>query len=214
MPTPNLFTTAKVIETAKKGSAKAKTFLPVDGLEVYAAIDHSIKWLTTLLETAKAPITEFANAKWIEEGIKHKKKPGNFDGSEGDATGNIQLKRRASNSGLTDIEKALCEENDIPLGTSGGNLMFNPEYTEWVIKNSAKLSAAFAKIEGCPADLIVTTPVKDVATDESIDVAFKTLGKNALAEILPVLTTLAVKPQFDDANDKALSIIKSFAGHD
>jgi hypothetical protein len=223
MAATNLFTTAKVIEakgTAGKKSAKSLTL--IEGLEVYAAIDHSIKWLKTVLETSKGIVAETAIQKFIADGIKALAKPANFDGEEGDATGNIQLKKRMSTSGLNDIEKELAAEYKIPtveLSDRPETYIFNPAHAEWLQKNAAKVSAALIKL-GAPEDVIqfqnATTRV--ITTDDSIDFVFRTYAKkpDVIAQLLPVVSTFAIKPKFDDgddaANDKALNVIKSFIG--
>jgi hypothetical protein len=221
MATTNLFTTAKVIkakDTAGKKPEKSKTL--VEGLEVYAAIDHSIKWLKTLLETSKFTVAEVANQKFIADGIKILGKPANFDGEEGDATGNIQLKKRMSTSGLNDIEKELAAEYKIPtveVSDRPETYIFNPDHAEWLQKNAAKVSAALIKL-GAPDDVIQfqNATTKTVVTDDSIDFVFRTYAKKpeVIAQLLPVVSTFAIKPKFDNgddgANDKALNVIKGF----
>lgn len=226
MATPNLFTTAKVLETkaaAGKKSVKGKTLL--EGLELYAALDHSIKWLKTALETAKATVGEAALEKFVADGIATKKQPENFDAEEGKATGNIQLKKRSSASALNDIERELCEEHKIPTvvvadRTEGFLLdMTVPGANEWLQKHADKLSAFLVK-NNAPAEFLKqqTATTKTITTEDSLDFIFRTFTKKPelIAQLLPVVGTLAIKPKYkasevDTANDdNALEVIKRF----
>lgn len=224
MAATNLFSTATVLE-AKGSKAKkpAKSYVLVEGLELYAAIDHSIKWLKTVLETTKSTISETAIEKFVADGVKIGAKPANFDGEEGKATANIQLRKRSSASGLNDIEVALCNEHKVPTEQTSDRAetyIFNPAHLAWIEANGMKISAALSKIPGAPADLIqkqeATTKV--ITTDDSLDFVFRTLSKKpgVIAQLLPVVGSLAIKPKYDDgdesANDKALEVIQKFVG--
>lgn len=216
MPATNLFTTAKVV--AKSAAAKkadtAKT--EIEGLEIVGAIDHTIKWLTAVLESAKATVWDSASPKFIADGIKAEKQPENFNGFEGKTTANLQLRKRASSSGFNDIELELVNEHKVPTTTSGGLMFVNPERMEWLMKNSAKISAAIAKIPDAPVDLFQVQPTKTVASDATIDYVFRAFKKDpaTIAKLLPIVSTFAIKPKFDtadeEANDKALAVINKF----
>lgn len=208
---PNLFTTAKVV-VSKATAKKAVETIECKELELYAAIDHSIKWLASVLETVKAGIiTEIVAPKFVADGTKIEKKPDNFNAEEGKATANIQAKKRASNSAFTDIELEILEEYKVPTATSGGQYIINPDHSEWLEKNSDKLSAALIKA-GAPINLFERLPTKVIAADDSIDFIFKNkFQSDVIAKLLPIVTTFAIKPKFDtadeEANEKALAVI-------
>jgi hypothetical protein len=222
---PNLFTTAKVLETkATAGKKPVKTKTLLEGLELYAAIDHSIKWLTTALATAKTAVGEAALEKFVADGIAAKAKPENFDAEEGKATGNIQLKKRASTSGLNDIERDLCDTHKVPtveVSDRAETFIFNPDHAKWLEVNAAKVSAALLKL-GAPTDIIQmqTATTKTVTTDDSLAYVFRTFFKKpeVIAQLLPVVGTLAIKPKYAASevdiinDDKALEVIKGFIG--
>jgi hypothetical protein len=223
MATPNLFDTAKVLETkASAGKKPAKSRTLIEGLELYAAIDHSIKWLKTTLETAKVTVIDAALEKFIADGIATKAKPGSFDAEEGKATGNLQFKKRSSASGLNPIERDLCETHKVPteeLADRPEGILWNQAHDAWLQANSAKISAALAKLDA-PADIFLkqTASTKVVTTDDSIDFVFRTYAKkpDILAQLIPVVATLAVKAKYDagddSVNDTALDAIKEFLG--
>lgn len=222
----NLFTTAKVLEAkGTKAKKPVKVTTLVEGLELYAALDHSIKWLKTVLETTKTTVLETAIQKFVTDGARLQSKPTNFDGEEGKATANIQLKKRASTSGLNDIELELVNEYKVPVEQVSDRpetLIVNPEHLEWLLKNSDKISAAITKIPGAPTELfqMQQATTKFVTTDDSIDFVFRTFNKKpeVIAKLLPVIATLAIKPKFDTAdesvNDTALDVIKEFLTDD
>lgn len=224
MATTNLFKNAKTLEakgaTAKK-AAKTKTL--VEGLELYAAIDHASKWLKTLLETAKSAVAESVTDKFIADGINDEVKLANFDGEEGKATGNIQLKKRSSASGLNDIELAILDRYDISVKEVEDRpetYIINPVHLGWLAKNGDKLSKFISKLDDAPADLFLfqESTKKTITTDTSIDEVFQKYASkpHMIRHLLPVVTTLAIKPTFDEgsdnANEKALSVIKAFIG--
>lgn len=223
MATTNLFKNATVVEAkGTKGKKTAKATTEVEGLELYAAIDHSIKWLKTLLETTKTTVIEVATHKFVADGVKIGGKPANFDGEEGKAVANIQLKKRSSASGLNDIELALCNEYNVPteqVSDRPVTYIFNPAHLAWIEANGMKLSAALAKIPGAPGDLIQKqeATTKIITTDDSLDFVFRTLAKkpDVIAQLLPVVGTLAIKPKYEaseiaSSNDSnALETIKT-----
>lgn len=213
--TPNFITNAKVAPATKKAAAKTEV-TEVAELELYAAIDHSIKWLTTVLETVKSGIfAETVVPKFVTDGIKAEKKPDNFNASEGAATANIQIKKRASNSAFNEIELAIVEEYKVPTDTSGGLLYINPTHMEWLVKNSTKVSAALAKLDA-PSDLFEQQATKIISADTSLDYVCKQFknSPDVIAKLLPIVGTLAIKPKFDtadeQANEKALALINKY----
>lgn len=220
MATTNLFATAKVLKNAAKGKKPASENTLIEGLEVYAAIDHAIKWLKGLLETSGETPRAVAFEKFVNDGIKSGKKPESFNAKEGAGTANIQLRQKSSTSGLTEIEETICRENGVPLGTAGGEFFFNPEHNDWLLKNGDKISKALASIKDCPPNLLVKKEEKVIATEDSIPFIFSRFGNkpDLIATLLPMVSTLAIKPKFavgsDDANDKSLEVITAFLGSD
>jgi hypothetical protein len=208
MATPNLLSNAKVIE-AKSSKAKKPAHKPVtelEGLEAYAAVDHTIKWLKGVAETLKASVNETILAKFITDGSKVEHKPESFDAFEGHAKANIQLRKRSTASGLADTEIELCNQHGIPTETVSdrpATYIINPDHLEWLTKNIGKL----AKIPGCPEDLFQyqEATTKTVTTDETLDYVFKNFANktDVLELILPVVATLAIKPRLDTGDESA-----------
>jgi superfamily II helicase len=228
MAATNLFTSAKTIAakpTAGKKAAKVTTL--IEGLEIYAAIDHSVKWLTTIGKTIKADIIDVVTEKFIRDGIAKRGAPVNFDGSEGAAVASIQLRKRSSASGLNDIEIEMAAKYNVPTETVSDRpetFIINTDHLDWLLKNSAKLSAVLNKF-GAPPDLFqkqeATTKV--VTTDDSIDHVFRNFHDqpSVIAALLPVVTVISVGPKFkaedeEDLNNQgALALLKSYiAGED
>lgn len=219
MPTTtNLFDIAKTVSPAKGKKPATKTFVETEGLELVGAIDHTIKWLESLKETAMLPVKEAATERFIDLGIITGTQPESYDGREGQVTANIQCKKRASNSGLSDIEKAICDEHNVPLGTSGGEYFFPKEHQGWVEENGTKISKALQKIPGCPVGIIAKNPTKDIATDDSIPFILKQFKaqRDIIEKLLPMVAVVATKPKFgaaldeEERNSAALAVIQKF----
>jgi hypothetical protein len=216
----NLITSAKVVETGKSSAKKEKTATKVAGLEVVAAIDHTIKWLTAIVESAKSDIyAKTIGPMFVAVGTAIEKKPDSFDGEEGLGAGTIQLKKRAANSAFTDDQLALVNQYKVPTDTSGGLLFVNPVHMAWFIKHSAKISAAITKLPDAPSDLFLSQPTKTIAADDSLDFIFKQFKKKpeVIAKLLPIVGTFSISPKFnggsienEDTNAKAFEVILKF----
>lgn len=216
----NLFETAKSVKPATSAAGKKAPATLIEKLEVYAAIDHTVKWLKTLGETVKSSINEVATEKFVTDGCALKKQPENFDAKEGKATGNIQCKKRASNSALTDIEIELANRYDVPLTNDQKLFVFNPIHQAWLAENAAKVSAALAKL-GAPTDIIATSGGdKTITTDDSIDFVFRTYADKpeVVEALLPVVGVIAVKPKFaeggETVNNTAFDTLKAYLGRE
>lgn len=221
MPVTNLFDIAKTVSPAKGKKTTTKTFVEIEGLELVGAIDHTIKWLEALKETAALPVKDIATERFIDAGRVTEKQPESFDAKEGQVTANVQCKKRASNSGLSDIEEAVCRENNVPLGTSGGEYFFPKEHQDWVEENSEKISKAFVKL-GAPQGIIAKNPTKTIATDDSIPFIFKQFKaqRDIIEKLLPMVAVVATKPKFgaaldeEERNSAALAVIQKFLSGD
>lgn len=223
----NLFKTASVI--AAKPVAGKKPIVRailIEYLEVYAAIDHTTKWLKGIAEVVKTSVVDAAKAKFIADGIAKKAKPDSFDGKEGDATAKLIIGKRSSASGLNDVEKELAAKYNVPVEVVADRpetFIINPEHLDWINKNGAKVSAALMKL-GAPQDIIKfqETTTKTVTTEDSIDYVFRTYHEKPeiIEALLPVVASISVKPKFnaeeseDENKDAALEVLKAYLGED
>lgn len=211
----NLFTSAKTV-AAKTSKAKKPTVpaVEVEGLENYAALDALEKAVKTLKETARATVNTASKEIFVDAGTKINAKPENFKGKEGNATASIELKKRSSASGLSDIEIEQLAKAGIPteeVADRDETYIFNPAHLEWLAKNGAAVSKALIKL-GAPADIIQLQEAskKTVTTTESLDVLFTKPAK-IVNELLTIVGTIAIKPSFED-QDKAFDLVRKLAG--
>ncbi len=211
----NLFTSAKTV-AAKTSKAKKATApaIDIEGLENYAALDALEKAVKTLKETARAAVNTAAKDVFVDAGTKINAKPENFKGKEGNATASIELKKRSSASGLSDIEIEQLAKAGIPteeVADRDETYIFNIAHLDWLAKNGAAVSKALVKL-GAPADIIQLQEAskKTVTTTESLDVLFTKPAK-IVNELLTIVGTIAIKPSFED-QDKAFDLVRKLAG--
>jgi hypothetical protein len=213
----NLFTTAKTVaaKPATKGKKPEVKAVELTGLEKLAALDALAKAIKGLIETTKAEVNEGATDIFVARGQEIGTQPDNFHAEEGAATASVQLKKRSSASGLSEIEIEQAKKAGIPLEVVADRpetYIFNPEHLDWLTKNGASVSKALVKL-GAPSDVIQfqEASTKTVTTDESLGVLF-TKSEKVIRELLPVVGTLAVKPTYagaDELTEKVLKVISA-----
>jgi hypothetical protein len=211
----NLFTTAKTVaaKPAKGKKPETKT-VELAGLEKLAALDALAKAIKGLIETTKAEVNEGATDVFVTQGQDIKSQPENFKAEEGAATASVQLKKRSSASGLSEIEIEQAKKAGIPLEVVADRpetYIFNPEHLDWLAKNGASVSKALVKL-GAPSDVIQfqEASTKTVTTDESLNVLF-TKSEKVIRDLLPVVGTLAVKPTYAGADELAEKVLEVLA---
>ena len=189
----------KVAAPAKKGRKAEAETVTLAGMERFAALDAAIKTLTALREAEEASLKGLMADRFIEVGCKAKKRPANFNGVEGSATGSCQLKVRSTASVLSEDDQALLTEHEIKFGTNVKTqeaFLINPAYTN----NMALLAKVEEALEGVdlPEDFLMKQEEVSVcvATEESIEAIF-TKDKEIAEILLPVVTTLAIRPKIE-----------------
>ncbi len=189
----------KVAAPAKKGRKVEAETVTLAGMERFAALDAAIKTLTALREAEEASLKGLMADRFIEVGCKAKKRPANFNGVEGSATGSCQLKVRSTASVLSEDDQALLTEHEIKFGTNVKTqeaFLINPAYTN----NMALLAKVEEALEGVdlPEDFLMKQEEVSVcvATEESIEAIF-TKDKEIAEILLPVVTTLAIRPKIE-----------------
>lgn len=195
MPT-SIFETAKVVNPkAKSTSTKDKSKVDIKDVEAICEIDGLISVLkaqrTLLEENIKSQIKDYFVASNSDT------RPANFRGVEGAGETSCELRKRSTTSPLTEFEKIVLTQNNIPFGknvSTQAAFLINPEHTN----NKAllkKVSDALLKIDGLPEDFIQFQPevAQEVVTDESVDAVFKgDASKRSL--LLDIVGIFAIKP--------------------
>jgi hypothetical protein len=183
-----MFSTAKTI--APKATAAKKV----------TKAQHEISGISDLALLHALIASATAMAKSIE--TKGGTRPSSFEGLDGVATCSVEMRKRGTNSALSDDEvKTLRKAGIEPFSQVITQELFaiNPKYAE----NSellGKVEKALGKI--VPEDFIVKQEgvSKFVVSDEMLDTAFKQADTDA---VLSIMTTMALKPKLSEAYDMA-----------
>jgi len=208
-----MFSNAKTIGSKPTATVKkTKDEVAMDGVKDLALLQALIKNATAMAETMEADL----KARGFEEfmGKKGSTRPSSFVGVEGPATCSVEMRKRGTNSKLSDDEVAVLRAAGIePFEQVVTQELFaiNPKYAEDAAM-LGKVEKALAKI--VPEDFIVKQEgvSKFVVSDEMLDEAFKKAGTENT--VLSIMTTMALKPklsaEYDMSNliEDALAIMQ------
>lgn len=193
-------------EKVVKGKKKAVDAVTITGLEDLAIVKAVIKQLETLETTLKTEVNDQMLDHFVDAGIEAGKKPANFSGTDTNASGSMQLRKRSARSVLTPSDIDLLDELGISYDESDDSFFFiNKKYAD-DDKLLTKVSKALDKVAGIPTDFIVATATKYVTTDESIDELFKIekLKPAKAREVLQVVGTLASRVKYEGDHDELM----------
>lgn len=210
----NLFSSAKTIDAPKVAKAKAaKAEVNIAGLQQYAELKALQGAIAAVIGTLETEIKGQAFDMFIERAEETHKAPESFNGVEGIATVNVQMRKRGTNSPLSEGELAILADAGIAAyeETSVQELFaINPTYAA-DSKLLAKVSKALEKI--VPEDFIMKQEKKAkmvVATD-TMEAAFKMGQINP--DVIKVVTTMALKPKLQSVDiDTILADVKDLLG--
>jgi hypothetical protein len=193
-----MFAKPKKVEAvaAPKSRIVGKVPTTVKGLARLAALKTLLANVETMIEAEEAGVRKSVLDILIANGKKSAKKPDSIyvaETGEGfNATANATLRRRASNSVISEEEAEILTANGIPfeiMEKTPEMLAVNPEHAGNA-ELLAKVDRATAKL-GLPEDFIIMIPAetKKVATDESVDKLFSgSFGTEAIEELIPLVS--------------------------
>ena len=195
-----MFDAAKAASPAadKKKTKSDRVEFEVEGLKESAGLRALIKNLTTIADSLDAEVKDECFDRFVDIAVKHGRQPESFDAVEGDASAVVSLKKRSSASALSEevveqLRKAgISTEKAVATPEA---YIINPVYA----KNSAllqKVSEALKEVDGLPEDFITfqAEVSKDVTTANSIAEVCETKNEQLIRELLPLVSTIAVKP--------------------
>ena len=190
------FKNAKTLANAApspKGKKKERDVVEIKGVERLVYLDVAIKMLGAAKEKIESAITEKARTRFMRV-IKQNggKPPESFNGIEGLAEINFQLRRRSSNSALNEEELKSLADAKIKATReviTPQLVAINPAYADdkELLK---KVERALKKI--VPDDFMVLQEekVKYIISDECLSSVLKSNN----AELVKLATTLIAKP--------------------
>jgi hypothetical protein len=182
----------------KAGVKKTASEAAVEGLEMVASIKVVRDNLDTIEEFYTGQVKVFMHEYFVASGCAAKKRPDNFTGMEGDAEASCQLKKRSSLSKLSELDIAMCEENNIPLVSVPSTFAFNAKYCDMNVPENVKrferINKALSKIEGLESDLFVVEQSKVLADEASIDAVFGK-SREIASVLLPAVAVLGIRPK-------------------
>lgn len=189
----------------KKPAAKTKLEVAIEGMEQFAAFKAVEKAMKAVSGTFEQSIKAQMATLFVKEGMKLGRRPENFEGIEGVASGSCQLKAKSSNQIVTAEELSLLEQHNIPvvtLDTVVETFIINPAYADLTNPmNKAlldKVSKALEGVKGLPADFLQHQSEKKVCVDEaSMNAVFALKDEDVVAELLPLVATLAIRPTIE-----------------
>lgn len=215
-----MFTNAAVVEEKKTpAKAKKKDVVQTEGLHYYGALCAVKKATEANIGVVGASIKSEMMGRFIEEGIRIKRKPESYKGEENGTTASLEFRCRGTNSPLSEEERALLDENEIKYDEQVAReetFIINPDYADLSDPKNAEM---LAKVEealssiGLPANFIMRQQKlsKHVVTDETIEQVFsltttevvtegkKKVTKNVpdrarIAALVPMVAVLGIKP--------------------
>lgn len=193
----NMFAKAQVIEAKPtKGKKKVEETVQMEGLELLASLNALKKNIEAQAAVVEANLKGKMMARFVEEGMRTGTKPEAFKASENGSTGSMQFKCRVSTSGLSDEEQELLAEYEIPTDKNIARqecFIINPAYT-CDMEMLDKVSSALESL-GLPADFFQKQEEvsKVIVTDESINAVCKLKDAGAVAALMPVVSTMAIR---------------------
>jgi hypothetical protein len=188
-----MFSGLKVIATAVTKGKKAKKQVSVDGMEFYAQLDAAVKAIGALQGAVKSELQQTVLAEFMAEIQQGGGKPESFEAIEGTATASVQLRKRGTNSPLSEGEREILEAANIPVHEEiivPELYAINQEFaadTELMLKVEAALTGVVP--EGFFA--LQAKKSKFVVSDDTLKAAFRTVPSE---EVVNIVTTLAFRP--------------------
>ena len=195
----NPFENAKT--APKKSAAKAGANKPeftVPGLAPYVALDLVEKRLKSLKAVLREPVNTFMHTHFVESAAKTHTVPVNFDGVDESAKANCQLRKNGANIPLSPEAADLLASHNVPVETVADmpdTFIINPEY----LKDAGlmeRVAKALQTVKDLPKDFIQhqEATTKRVVGEGTVEAVCKLEDKATIEALLPLVTTLAVRP--------------------
>jgi hypothetical protein len=190
--TKDFFSSAKpVAKPSAKSNSKVDNRIPVAGLAALAGAGKIVKAAKAVEMFYKAQVYEQSRDYFVNQvKLTKSKPPTSFNAVEGEASGNLQFKRRSSVSVLKEAEREMLDEHNLPYEVEE-IFSFNPSILSDPKKREA-LNKALSTWKDCPADLIVKQE-RCLVTEDTMITAAK--NPKVFAEVVDVIGCLAVKAQ-------------------
>ncbi|KKL90089.1 hypothetical protein LCGC14_1908180 [marine sediment metagenome] len=197
----NMFEAAKKTEIATpKAKGKAKPQIVVEDLRQYAALKAAMKTIETMVETLKESVNDVALDAFLIA-----RRSDSIQGTDGDTTASLQLRKRTSRSVLGEQEVKVLDHLKIAFEKSSDSKFYiNSKYSE----DSELLGKVSDALEGIvPDDFLGHTGEKFVTTSTSIADAMSIEDIDTRRDVLKIVSTQAARTKFGGTHDEMLKIL-------
>lgn len=195
-----LFANAKTLSAPKAKKVSEVSQYVIAGLSRFAALTAAIKSLGALAEVEETNVKAKMIDQFVASGMARNSKPDNFEGVEELASASCQLKIRSSASVLSDEDVAILKKENIPYNEHTKQeeaFLINPKYTN-DMELLSRVEEALANV-ALPEDFLLKQEKisVNVASPKSIDAIFALKNEEKIRALLPLVTTLAIKPKIE-----------------
>lgn len=195
-----LFANAKTISAPKTKKVSEVSQYVLSGLSRFAALTAAIKSLGALAEVEETNVKAKMIDQFVASGMARNSKPDNFEGVEELASASCQLKIRSSASVLSDEDVEILKKENIPYNEHTKQeeaFLINPKYTN-DMELLSRVEEALANV-ALPEDFLLKQEKisANVASPKSIDAIFALKNEEKIRALLPLVTTLAIKPKIE-----------------
>jgi O-acetyl-ADP-ribose deacetylase (regulator of RNase III) len=199
-----MFKNATVISPKAPAASKKSTKqeIALTGLLQLAELDAAIKALGGMKEALEQSVKAQAFDEFMDMAADGTR-PESFRGVEGIASASVEMRKRSTNSALTESEVALLEAHGLKAEkviATPKLFGINPKHAE----NTELLAAVEAALADIvPEDFIVIQEERSkmVVGDAVIEQAFKSKSPR---EVIQAVTTMALKPKLETTNIEAI----------
>lgn len=108
----NVFAQAKLATTVEAASDNGKKV--VEGVKLLAQMQSVLTAINSIYATIEGEVKEAAKTLYVEEGLRIKNQPDNFDIHEEDCSANYQMRKRSTRSVLKPAELQMLVDNNVP----------------------------------------------------------------------------------------------------
>jgi hypothetical protein len=189
------------IKVKQNGTPAKPLDLELPNLELYARLDQAAKAIAEFKAEVRPELEEAVVDRFVKVGAALQARPASFKAAQGAALGCFELRKRSTNSALSEDEAAKLASYNIPLEeltTVEETFVINPQYLS-DSKLMQKVGTALSKVPGLPLDFILRQEpdTKVIVSDETIESVFRQPSET-IAELLRMVSAIGIRTRLDN----------------